>query len=51
MVNPMAEDTKLNEDTKILDEIGDYKYGFHDARFPLEGVGALPFASHAQLGT
>ena len=30
MVNPMAEDTKLNEDTKILEEIGDYKYGFHD---------------------
>ncbi len=26
----MAEDTKLNEDTKILGEIGDYKYGFHD---------------------
>jgi Fe-S cluster assembly scaffold protein SufB len=26
----MAEDTKLNEDAKILDEIGDYKYGFHD---------------------
>ncbi len=26
----MAEDKKLNEDTKILDEIGDYKYGFHD---------------------
>jgi Fe-S cluster assembly protein SufB len=26
----MAEDTKLNEDAKILEEIGDYKYGFHD---------------------
>ena len=26
----MSEDTKLNEDAKILDEIGDYKYGFHD---------------------
>ena len=26
----MTEDTKLNEDTKILGEIGDYKYGFHD---------------------
>ena len=26
----MTEDTKLNEDTKILEEIGDYKYGFHD---------------------
>jgi Fe-S cluster assembly protein SufB len=30
MVNPMSEETKLNEDTKLLDEIGDYKYGFHD---------------------
>jgi Fe-S cluster assembly protein SufB len=26
----MSEDTKLNEESKILDEIGDYKYGFHD---------------------
>ena len=26
----MTEDKKLDEDTKILDEIGDYKYGFHD---------------------
>ncbi len=26
----MTEETKLNDDTKILDEIGDYKYGFHD---------------------
>ena len=26
----MAEDTKLNEDNKILEDIGDYKYGFHD---------------------
>ena len=26
----MTEDTKLKEDTKILEEIGDYKYGFHD---------------------
>jgi Fe-S cluster assembly protein SufB len=26
----MSEGPKTNEDTKILDEIGDYKYGFHD---------------------
>ncbi len=26
----MSEETRLNEDTKLLEEIGDYKYGFHD---------------------
>ena len=26
----MTENPNTNEDTKILDEIGDYKYGFHD---------------------
>src|SRR5258706_9055946 len=26
----MTENAKTNEDTKILGEIGDYKYGFHD---------------------
>jgi Fe-S cluster assembly scaffold protein SufB len=26
----MSEDTKVNEDAKILGDIGEYKYGFHD---------------------
>jgi Fe-S cluster assembly scaffold protein SufB len=30
MANPMSEDIKLNEENKSLEQIGDYKYGFHD---------------------